>query len=238
MEEATEYGICLNDEDFEPFIEKLLNESNYACCPKLIDSKKFLGEREACKDFEEVESMEIDDNSPLGRQLKCLEESGKLNPETFQQALEEEQIRNVDWETMPVDRYVKQLESRNKKEQKAGISSLDGMICLGNEEAFKALFKFLQQLPPPKTLEDVYLKKEILEKLKNEGARHRLIPYLIDELYKTPSNNTTRQWISAIFKFLEHSPKDKIRDPLEKMLKDKRFSYRLKNKIKNILYYD
>lgn len=58
---------------------------------------------------------------------------------------------------------------------------------------------------------------------------------VLDELYRTPSNNTTRQWISDIFRFLEYSPIELSREPLEKMIKDKRFSYRLKKKMRNIL---
>lgn len=98
------------------------------------------------------------------------------------------------------------------------------------------LLKYFSKLPPTKTLEEVYLKKEVLRHLVRDDMKSQILPYIINELYNTPSNNTTRQWITAIFEFLSHSPKDKIREPLEKMLKDKRFSYRLKEKMKNILY--
>ena len=60
----------------------------------------------------------------------------------------------------------------------------------------------------------------------------------MEELYKTPSNNTTRQWISELFRFLENCPLEEVSEQLNKMIKDKRFSYRLKQKIKNILYRD
>lgn len=236
MDEETEYGICLNDEDFEPFIDELLENSNYSSCQNLVNTKKFLGERKGCDNYEEMESIEINDNSELGNVLNRLYESGELNPESFKAAVLDEQISNIDWKTMPVDRYVRQLQSPLKKDQKAGISSLGGMISLGNKEAFNELLKYFNKLPPPKTVEEVYLKKEVLRHLEHENTRLQIIPHIIDELYKTPSNNTTRQWISAIFKFLEYSPKDKIRGPLEKMLKDKRFSYRLKKKMKKILY--
>ena len=232
----TEDGICLRDKEFEPFIDELLEKSNYSCCQDLIDAKKFPGEREACKNYEEVELEEIDDNSLLGQELERLCESGKLNPKTFKTALLEEQIRNMDWKTMPVERYVRQLESFRKKEREAGISSLGAMISFGNKEAFKQLLKYFKKIPPPMTLEEVHYRIEILRNLERENTRSQMIPCMIDKLYKTPSNNTTRQWISAIFRFLEYSPKDKVRGPLEKMLKDKRFSYRLRKKIKNILY--
>lgn len=238
MEEPTEYGICLNDNDFEPFIEELFEHSNYSSCQDLINSKKFDGDREGCETYEEVEYTEVDDDSPFGQVLNSLKESGELNPETVKDAIAYEQIRNIDFKTLLVDGYVKQLQSPMKSEQKVGITSLSAMIAHGNEEAFKELLKYFKSLSPPETLEEVYFKKDILSNLERSDTSEQMIPYMINELYITPSNNTTRQWISAIFKFLEFSPKDMVREPLEKMLKDKRFSYRLKKKMKKILYDD
>ena len=51
--------------------------------------------------------------------------------ESFKVALLEEKIRNIDWKTMPVDQYVKQLKNPAPEEQRAGISSLGAMISLG-----------------------------------------------------------------------------------------------------------
>lgn len=236
MNEATEFGICLMDEVFEPYIEELLENSNFASCQDLIDYKKFPGEREACENFEESESIEIDDESPLGREINRLSKTGNLDIETLKEALLKEQIRNIDWKTMPVGKYVRQLESPKKEEQEKGISSLGGMIALGNEKAFKELFEYFKKLPPPKTLDEVYFKKKILRQLDHYNTRSPLIHQLIDELYNTPSNNTTRQWITDIFRFLGNSPIEEVRAPLEKMLKDNRFSHRIKRKIKDILY--
>jgi hypothetical protein len=235
MKEATEFGICLNDEEFEPFIDELLENSNYDSCKDLINSKKFDGEQEACEEFEEMESIEIDDNSPLGRELSRLIKAGELTPEIFEQALLEEQIRNIDWTIMPVDQYEAQLKHRDPESRRKAISSLYGMISLGNKEAFRVLFNFFKELPAPKTIKEVHFKKEILRHLERSETRTILLPYLIDELYRTVSNNTTRQWITDIFRFLEYSPLELVREPLEKMMKEKRFSYRLKQKIKNIL---
>lgn len=233
---GTEYGICLNDKDFEPFLDELLEHSNYSSCQDLIDAKKFSGEREGCEYYEEIEMIEIDCNSQLGIKLKRLDEAGELNAETFKTAVLYEQLENINWKTMPVDKYVRQLQSPLEKDRKAGISGLGAMFFMGNKEASNQLLKYLKGLPPPQTLEEVYVKKELLRYLEHADKRSQLIPYLINELYNTPSNNTTRQWITAIFKFLEHSPKEKIREPLEKMIKDKKFSHRLKKKMKDILY--
>jgi len=236
MDEPTEFGICLNDEVFEPFIDELFENPKIASCQDLITCKKFSGEKEACDNFEEIEAIEIDDNSPLGIELSRLRKTGDLNIESFKMALLEEQIRNIDWKTVPVDKSVAQLKSSNLKERNAAIPHLAALIIHENIDAFNELFVFFKQLPPPKTTEEVHFKMELLRHLTLSDKKIILIPHLIDELYRTASNNTTRQWISKIFQFLECAPRENIQEPLEKMLKDKRFSYKLKKKIKNILY--
>lgn len=202
---------------------------------EVIKQKKFSGEQGAREEFEELVSIEIDDKSPLGRKLSRLIEAGELTPESFEEALLEEKLRNIDWTTMPVDRYEAQLENASREKKREAISALAAMISLGNKEAFKVLFKFFRALRPPETVEEVHFKKEILRYLEREETRPILLPYLIDELYRTPSNNTTRQWISDIFRFLEYSPMELTRDPLGKMLKESKFSYRLKKKMKTIM---
>jgi len=236
--EPTEFGICLDDNAFEPFIDELLGHSNYDCCQNLIKEKRFHGDQEACANFEEVEeieSIEIDDSSPLGQELHRLSEAGELNRESFTQALLEEKIRNLDWKTMPVDQYAKQLQSAEQEKVDDAISTLHGMMAMGNKEAYNVLFQYFIQLPPPEKLEEVHFKIKLLDLLGLRDTKRKLIPKLIDELYHTTSNNTTRQWISAIFQYLSLCSRDKICDPLGKMLQDKRFSHRLKRQIKRIL---
>ncbi len=63
--EASEYGICLEDKDFEPFLDELLEDLNYGSCQKLISSKEFPGHKEACEKYEEAEIVEIDGDDDL-----------------------------------------------------------------------------------------------------------------------------------------------------------------------------
>ena len=84
-EGLTEFGICLNDEEFEPFAESLL-EGNYDCCRDLIDHKKFSADRKACPDFEKATIYEIDENSELGRKLQ----SGMIDKEALKSFLLEQ----------------------------------------------------------------------------------------------------------------------------------------------------
>jgi len=58
----SEYGICLEDKDFDPFIDELLENLNYSCCEALLREKEFPGDRDACNLYEEAEIIEIDND--------------------------------------------------------------------------------------------------------------------------------------------------------------------------------
>ena len=59
--EISEYGICLEDSEFDPFIDELLENLNYSCCQDLIREKEFTGDKDACNQYEEAEFIGIDD---------------------------------------------------------------------------------------------------------------------------------------------------------------------------------
>jgi len=236
MNEPTEFGICLNDSAFDPFIEEILEDPDTAPCRQLIRDKKLSGEYSGCDNFEEIEErIEIDDDSSLGQALSKLVEKGNLDTESFKRAVLKEKLDNLDLKTLPVEQYMADLYSSDLKKQQETISSFGALISSGNQQAFEKLFEFFKELPPPVTISEVRFKIEILRNLEYTESNNILIPVLINELYQTVANNTTRQWISAIFKFLESCSKEDIHAHLTSMLKDKRFSYRLKQKMKKIL---
>ncbi|HYK87529.1 MAG TPA: hypothetical protein VE398_02080, partial [Acidobacteriota bacterium] len=115
------------------------------------------------------------------------------------------------------------------------ISSLGALIALGNPEAFEAVLRFLASLPPPTTLREVHLKSRILHQLSSVKHREAVVPYLMEELGRTKSDNTTRQWILEILQFLERCPLQVMREPLEQMLADGRFSFKLKRRVLNLI---
>jgi hypothetical protein len=238
VDDITEFGICLNDENFEPFIDELIEKYNYACCQALVDEKKFKGDCEACPEYSQAEigrSIEIDETTEFGKELISAIKTGTLDKKTLEDLIVRERIRNIDLKTLPADRYAEQLKSSSPKEKNAAISSLGALISAGNKEAFDILCEYFKALPPPKTIKEVHFKVDLLRELERPSFRPLLIPILISELYDTPSNNTTRQWISAILGVLKDSPYEEVRTHLLTMLKDKRFSYRLKKKMKDIL---
>jgi len=55
------------------------------------------------------------------------------------------------------------------------------------------------------------------------------------EVERLSSNNTTKQWIGEIFKFLSRCKLVDVEEHLEGMLRSKHFAYRLKKKMKDML---
>ena len=236
ISEPTEFGICLQDNDFEPYIDELFEDKKSTACRELIQDKKFSGGHEACDDFEELDQgIEIDGKSSFGLALSDLSKKGTLNIDSFKVVLLEEQLRQIDLKNLPVTRYINDLKNSNIEKRLRAISTLGGLIIYGNTQAFEELLAFFKLLPAPHSLKEVHFKIEILKHLKNSDTKVMLIPILIDKLYQTVSNNTTRQWITEIFQVLKYCPQEEVRAPIENMLKDKRFSYRLKQKMKDIL---
>lgn len=167
-QDFNEFGICLNDNEFEPYLDELLENSNYDCCSDLINRKKFSGEQEACPNFDEMdfeETIEIDDESELCRKLISCLESGQFSYESLKELIIEERIRNIDLKTLPVEQDVKRLYSHNLADQMSAIRSLGGLISFENKAAFEELFKYLKQLPSPKTIQDVHIRIEVLRHL-------------------------------------------------------------------------
>ncbi len=108
-------------------------------------------------------------------------------------------------------------------------------MAQGNERAFTALCEYYNSLPPAENLEDVHWKIYLLEKLCHGKNERALFDCLVQELYKTPSNHTTRSLITKIFKIMNSLSVDLMEVQLIKMLKEKRFSYKLKDKMKELL---
>ncbi|MGD9202229.1 MAG: hypothetical protein PVI26_11740 [Chitinispirillia bacterium] len=222
----SEYGLCLKDSEFDPYIDELLEKQNYKCCKELIEEKKFDGNREPCKDFEIIEVIE-DDISVDDLFDNKLQEQKEI------------QILDILLKYQSIERYKNEVNSPETKIRLSAFENLAGLVGFNNKEAAELLIKSFKELPAPSSLDEVHFKLKVFRLVNREEFTEELIPTLVRDLYNTQSNNRTRQWISEIFRFFSiYNRNEKIRGYLEKMLKEKQFSYRIKNKIKEILYTD
>ena len=123
------FGICLKDPEFDPYIERLL-ENDFACCAKLIRRKRFMLDRQACSDFDPIEIVgdEAELSSGLAADIQALAAKGQLTPETVKTAFAVEAFRNTDWSKAPTDEYVQRLNAastiRSRDEALNGLGFL------------------------------------------------------------------------------------------------------------------
>jgi hypothetical protein len=62
-----DFAICLNDPEFEFYLDDLLENQDFSRCQELVKQKRFDWEQEACPDFDPVEV--IDEDVPLSPEL-------------------------------------------------------------------------------------------------------------------------------------------------------------------------
>ena len=146
-------------------------------------------------------------------------------------------VNKIDWANVPVDKYVEELNNAKTLEAREdAVKSLGSLVALDNQAAFDALCIYLKDLPAPARLEETHFRVAILRQLDHTRSRRlELAKLLVEDLFRTPSNNTTRGWYTAVFHFFETSSADIAEKALSPMLDSPQFSYRIKKRVKGIL---
>jgi len=227
-----EWGVCtVNiDEKYESFIDDICQQK-FEVCPELVEKYK-RNYNDECPSFIELESSEMSDEQ--SERFKNAIESG--DKEKIEQTLFEIQLENIDYKNLSVEEYRKDLFSNNKKNVENLINKLEWFACNGNEEALKLLAEYYNFLPPVITLDEAKNKINLLNKI-CRFKTPEIAKCLFNELNKTKSTPQSRTLYNEIFKNLEHMPLEYIEQDLYKMLNSKNYTYKIKNKFKEILEY-
>ena len=214
------FGICINDNEFDPYIDDALENSDFSCCMELYQQKRFDGGRETCPDFEEAELIDIGDID--------------VDADDFVDKLKIIAIYEQ-MKTQNVDEVVKALYSSNEVVKEKALSTLFSYMFSGNKGAFDSLLKYYMELPPVVSISDVHFRLRILQDLISSKFNNELVDAFIKELYKMPSNNTTKQLFSKMIKFLERCPLDIVEDKVIWLLKERKFSSKMEQNIISII---
>lgn len=203
------YGICLIDEDFEPFLDDIFEHGEFSSCKELYMRKRYDGEKEACTEFEEMEFPEdgesIDDFN--GRMLV-------------------KQMQNEN-----VDEILGYLYNSDLEIVKRAIWKLTKYFYFDNPDAVNGLIDFYLSLDPAENLPDVHMRKEVVEVLSRKETEKRIMEAFVNELYRSPSNNTTNQLYSLILRRLSYCPADMVEDLLLDLLRKKHYASRMTQRI-------
>ena len=237
----SEFAICLNAPEFELHLDDILERQDFSRCQDLAFRNRFAWDREACEDFDPIEDVGEEWSPELTAKVAQLVEDGRLTTETLQEAILKDQFERTDWSSVSVDEHVRNLQKAKTHDGRMeAVNPFGFFIGQGNKAAFDVLCEYLRALPPASTLEDKALRFEILRQLRfTRECQRELALLLVEDLFRTVSNNTTRGWYSEVFYFFERLwPTEIAEEALRPMLDSPHFSYRIKRRVRTILHDD
>lgn len=211
--EDMDFGICMNEKIFEPYLDEIIESENFSCCHELYLQNRLEGLTEACEQFEEIPDMTEVDYENI-----CLSHEAM-------------RIANV-------DDIVNHLYKTDTDIIKSALSQISIYVLIGNIGAYEGLLNFYLSLGPAVNLDDVYIRKDIVNMLSRHEQDKRTIEAYVYELERTPSNNTTRQLYSLILEHLNRCNNEIVFDLLDKLLNKKEFCSKLTKRIIDVMWND
>ncbi|MGD9567078.1 MAG: hypothetical protein AB7V48_01950 [Sedimentibacter sp.] len=211
-----DFGVCMNDEAFEPYADEIVENENFSCCYDLFLQKRYDGLTEACELFEEVEFIGITDDEDINSYLHY------------------EVLKNQN-----VDEIINSLYSGDVSIVKNALNLILLYVNIGNESAYEGLLKYYISLGPAESLDDVYIRKDIINMFSRYESERRTIEAYVNELERTPSNNTTRQLYSLILERLTrcNCNYNIVVDLLNELLCRKEFGNKIYKRITEVMDY-
>jgi hypothetical protein len=208
--------MSLNDKAFEPFLDEIIEKDDFSSCHDLYLQKRYNGEKEACDDFAEPEMIDL----PEGMAIEDY-----IHYEALDKALKNQNV----------DEVVRYFYSSDSAMMNKALSAISIYFYSGNEGAFKGLLNYYLSLGPAESLDDVHLRKRIIDMLSKYESNRRVIEAYVKELERTPSNNTTRQLYSLVLNRLKWCPHEIVDDLLLELLNKKQYSSKMYNRIMEII---
>ena len=207
---ATDMGVCVNDPAFQPFEEDIWENGDFSNCHELYLEKRFNGDCEPCADYEEPEIMEVDEDDEFPMV---------------------ENLSRQDFE-----KYCQYIHDENTTIAENALAKMSYYIYTRNEEAYQVMLDHYRSLGPAEGLEEVHRRIKIIEVLASRGKKAEMVEVLVNELFRTQSNNTTRKLYTKILDRLSRYPVELIQDPLLDLLDKKKYSTRIKNRIQEVAW--
>ncbi len=240
FDNSCQNGVCLEEygDIFEEYFDDILGKGIVVKEARKLFNKYKSSSDNSCEKFLEMESIEIDDelNNSQSFLLQAIDE-GKTDSNSIEIALA------LDYYNSPkinkeasCDKNAKLLKCKFKEDQLQGVRNLTHYATFDNVEAKTLLLDFLKNLQPYQSKEDIEFKCQVFNELKRAlKDDERLLKIVVDDLMLTKSTPQTRKWYNEVFDFLKFYDYKISRPYLREMKKSKHFSYRMKNKIKEII---
>ncbi len=217
----TGFGVCMYDNDkFEDYLDEIYENEDFSSCMQAYDESRISGDDCACENYEEIEGLDIEDDSS----------NDEFDVELFLQTVQNQSI----------DDFKKHLYLDDFDNKEKAVYGLIRLSNYGNKMAFKELINYLKTSEPPKIINEVHLRLKILDMLtyehRHEFKKEEVVDLFIEVLLKTPSNNTSRQIYTMIFRYLERCTNEIVKEPLLRYLEISGCSNKIKKKVENIVW--
>ncbi len=205
------WGICSMMPEFDEFMDIIMEENTFECCFDLYQSKRFDGSINSCEEFSPIEELKEEELSYI-KQVEIL------------QIADPSGVRD-------------QLFNSSLDEQTSIVKFLDKYVRFGNERVFNLLLEYLKSLPTANTIHLVNHRLAVIEVLSAYPEYRLWVTPLVNELSRTPSNQTTRRLFIEVLKILMSKNNDEIIEKsLTSLLNSRNFAPKMREHIINTMY--
>jgi len=136
---------------------------------------------------------------------------------------------SVDMGKIPIEYNFQSAIGSDREKAFNSIRIISSASCHGRKDASIFLMGLLVGLPP----DDWEMRTAVVEALQYTQTE-QCVSLLISEIRRIKSSNTTRRYIDEILRVLKRFPEDLVRDEIESLAKDDRFSYKMRQKFKSL----
>ena len=135
----------------------------------------------------------------------------------------------IDFKKIPIEAALNNVIDGNNDELRGRCGVLAFMYNEGKKEAAIFLYGLIAQ-----NYNNIARKEIIIKSLKDIETKEAA-EILFNELKYIVSDNTTRGYIDEILKALKHYPTEIIKNGFESLLRDKKWSIKMKRKFEEVL---
>jgi hypothetical protein len=205
----TGLGICSMMPEFDEFMDTIIEENTFESCLDLYQSKRFDGSTNTCENFKEIQELTQDERDELVY-TKSIENLQRADPSGVRDQL-----------------FNSKLDDQTKI-----VKYLDKYVRFGNERVFNLILEYLKSLPVANTLDYVNHRLVVIEVLSAYPEHSLWAAPFVEELFRTPSNQTTRRLFIETLKILKSKNDDElIENLLTSLLKRRKFAQKMEEHI-------
>ncbi len=114
----SDFAICLNAPELEPYLDDILERQDFSRCRALVKRIRFRWDQRACDDFDPIEEDGLEWSPDLTGRVIELAEEGRLTADTLRRAILEDAFERTAWSRAPMDDYVRALHAARTLEER------------------------------------------------------------------------------------------------------------------------